>query len=83
MTGTETRHRPHESKNADRIRYALLGACVALLLVDALYHKHTYFSFEGWFGFYGLYGFVVCVVIVLIGIPLRKLLLRGEDYDDC
>lgn len=67
---------------ATRIRYALLGACVVWLLIDALYHRHTHFSFEGWFGFYGLYGFVVCVCIVLIGNPLRRLLLRGEDYYD-
>lgn len=29
---------------------------------------------------YAIYGFVACVLLVLLGILLRKLVMRGEDY---
>ena len=68
--------------NIDRIFYALVAVCVVLLAADLLYHKHTHFTFEGWFGFYGIYGFVVFVFVVLAGKQLRKILMRDEDYYD-
>lgn len=33
---------------------------------------------------YALYGFVACVILVLLGIVLRRLVMRGENYyRDC
>lgn len=29
---------------------------------------------------YAIYGFVACVVLVLLGIVLRRLVMRGENY---
>lgn len=29
---------------------------------------------------YAAYGFVACVILVLLGIVLRKIVMRGEDY---
>lgn len=29
---------------------------------------------------YAVYGFVACVILVLLGIVLRKIVMRGEDY---
>jgi len=31
-------------------------------------------------GSYALYGFTACVLLVLLGIGLRRLVMRGEDY---
>ena len=69
-------------RNVTRIVYALFGVCVALLVSDFFYHKHTYFLFEGWWGFFGLFGFGVFLFIVMAGKWLRKILMRDEDYYD-
>lgn len=29
---------------------------------------------------YAIYGFVACVILVLLGIVLRRLVMRGENY---
>lgn len=29
---------------------------------------------------YAVYGFTACVILVLLGIVLRRLVMRGEDY---
>ena len=73
---------PGPSPMFRRIVIGLAVVCVALLLADALYHKHTHFSWEGWFGFYAWFGFLAFVFIVLAGKQLRRLLMRDEDYYD-
>ena len=60
----------------------LTAACVVLLFADLFYDKHPHFAFEGWFGFYAFFGFVAFFLIVLSGKPLRRLLMRDEDYYD-
>ena len=67
------------------MKYAFPGLvtfCAALLLADLFYDKHPHFGFDGWFGFYAFFGFVAFFVIVMTGKPLRKLLMRDEDYYD-
>ena len=60
----------------------LLTICIALLVADLFYDKHPHFTVEGWFGFYPFVGFVAFFIIVMTGKPLRKLLMRDEDYYD-
>ena len=59
-----------------------LSACVVLLVLDAVIHRHVVHPFEGMFGFYPLYGFVACVLLVLVATQMRRVVGRPEDYYD-
>ena len=69
-----------EPRNVDKIFYGLALICTGLFLADWLYHKHTYFAFEGWFGFFAWYGFLCCVALVLLAKQMRKWVKRDEGY---
>ena len=71
-----------DSRNVDKIVYALYGICAFLLVIDPFVHKHGPFAIEHWWGFYGIYGFISCVFLVLMAKELRKLIMRGEDFYD-
>jgi len=82
--------RQHIFDNFGNIRRLILVffvLCALLVVGDLLYHRHLsfgegHFPVEGWFGFYAVYGFVAYALIVLGSIPLRKLMMRSEDYYD-
>ena len=87
--------RKHMWDNPANVRRFLKGffiSCVLLLLLDGLFlahliHKHLSFEQdvfppEGWAGFFSVYGFVACTLIVLLAKPLRKVVMRSEDYYD-
>jgi hypothetical protein len=76
------KHRPDRPRHAGGIVYTLAALCVLLVLADLFYEKHTHFGWEGWFGFFGFFGFIAFFLIVLSGRPLRRLLMREEDYYD-
>jgi len=70
-----------------RLILVFFVVCALLVIGDLLYHRHLSFAdgvnpVEGWFGFYAIYGFIAYVMIVLGSIPLRKLMMRSEDYYD-
>ncbi|MDQ5911168.1 MAG: hypothetical protein QG599_3265 [Pseudomonadota bacterium] len=69
-----------DPRHVTGIFYGLALICAGLFLADVFYHKHTYFSFEGWFGFFALYGFFCCVALVLLAKQMRKWVKRNEDY---
>ncbi|MGB0921122.1 MAG: hypothetical protein ACPG06_03565 [Alphaproteobacteria bacterium] len=56
--------------------------CAGLVVGDFLYHKHGHFEIENVPVFYGLYGFVAFIFVVFVGVGLRKILMRDEDYYD-
>ncbi len=60
----------------------LILLCAALGLADLFYHRHTVFGFEEIPFAYAIFGFVCFFGIVLSGYPLRKLVMRDEDYYD-
>jgi len=68
--------------NVNKIVRALIVLCVASVVADFFYHKHTHYAFQGMIGFDAIYGFVSCVLLVLAAKQLRKLLMRDEDYYD-
>ena len=78
----ERRYWLDDKRNVDKVWYALIAICAALLIADGVYHKHVVVPAEGWFGFYGWFGFFACVFLVLAARGLRRLLIRPEDYYD-
>ena len=72
-----------QPRNVNKIIYALVAACTAVVLADLFYHKeHTEYAFQSWIGFDAFYGFVCCVFLVLAAKQLRRVLMRDEDYYD-
>jgi hypothetical protein len=62
---------------------ALVVACIGLGLADLFYkNDHAHFDIEKSFAFQAWFGFVVFVVIVFLGIALRPIIKRDEDYYD-
>ena len=59
--------------------YVLAGLLLLaeIVLGRATEHPHPY---EGPFGFYAVYGFISFWFLVLLAKPMRKLLIRSEDY---
>lgn len=80
--GGERRSWLDEPKNVDRIFWALVAVCAALVVIDPFLHRHTHYDWEGWPGFYGVFGFAAFWCIVIAGKHLRKILMRDEDYYD-
>ena len=82
--------RTHIFDNLGNVRRLILGffvCCALLILTDLIVHRHLtfaedFFPVEGWFGFYAIYGFVAYALIVVGSIPLRKMIMRSEDYYD-
>ena len=71
-----------DKKNIDKIWYALCAVCALLVAADFLYHKHAHFPVEEFPGFHAAFGFAFFTLVVLSGAPLRRLLMRDEDYYD-
>ena len=71
-----------QPKNVNKLVYVLYAACIALLLIELIYHKHSHFDFENWFGFYAWFGFLAYISIVMSAKLFRKLIKRKEDYYD-
>mgnify|MGYP001294537042 CR=1 FL=1 len=72
-----------DPRNVNKLIGVLVAVCVALVIVDAFYHKHVHLAFEESFPvIYGVYGFLAYCVIVLSAKALRRLLKRDEDYYD-
>ena len=76
----ERKHLFDNPRNVRTLVRLLFGACIALVAVELVFHRHVIHPFEGLFGFYALYGFVACVILVLIAKEMRKVLMRSEDY---
>ena len=66
--------------NVRNLSIGLIVACVALMLLDLVIHKHPHFPIENWFGFYGFFGFISFTVIVFAGKVMRLIVRREEDY---
>lgn len=65
-----------------RLKYALFGLAILLLLVDPLVHKHGPLEIEHLWGFYGIYPLIGCAVLLIIARMLAFVLKRSEDYYD-
>ena len=76
---------PHwldDKRTGNRVFWGLIALCAGLGLADFLYRRHVIFDFEEFPLAYAIFGFVCFFGIVLSGYPLRKLVMRDEDYYD-
>lgn len=69
-------------RNVARLFRVFYAACVILLLLDFVLHRHVTHAWERLPGFYAIFGFVACVTLVLVAKEMRRVLMRGEDYYD-
>jgi hypothetical protein len=72
-------------KNLDKVFRILLGICALFAVADLVHPRHAHYeaiAFEAWPFFYCIFGFVIFALVVFTGKPLRKLLMRKEDYYD-
>ena len=69
-------------KMGSRISVVLLVIGVLLLGLDLWVHRHGETDLEDLLFFPALYGFAAFIMIVIVGIGLRKIVMRGEDYYD-
>ncbi len=82
LKGALAKHQRHlfdEPKNVRRLVHGLVAACIVLVLLDGVVHRHLDHPWESLFGFYAFYGFTACVVLVLLAKEMRKLVMRAED----
>jgi len=82
MHGDDKQHLFDEPRNVTLLFRVFYGACIMLLALDFVLHRHIAHTWERLPGFYALFGFVACVTLVLIAKQLRRLLKRPEDYYD-
>ncbi|MCP5434025.1 MAG: hypothetical protein H6957_01020 [Chromatiaceae bacterium] len=80
MSADEKKYLFDNPRNVRRVVRGLLIACVVLVGLDLVLHRHVAHPWEGVFGFYAFYGFVACVLLVLLAKEMRKLVMRDEDY---
>lgn len=82
MKDTDQSRPPAHRRHARTVVWAMGIACVLLLAVDPLVHKHGEFAFEEWFGFHALFGLAAGVLVVLVARLLRVAVQRPEDYHE-
>lgn len=63
-----------------KVVWAVIIICIGLGVADFLYHKHGHFEIENVPAFYGIYGFLAFILVVFVGVILRKIIMRDEDY---
>jgi len=69
--------------NINKLIVGLIVVCVGLVLADFCYeNKHPHFEIEKYFAFQAVFGFVAFVVVVFLGVGLRLIIKRDEDYYD-
>jgi hypothetical protein len=71
-----------DPRNVQRFVYAFYSACVVLVLLDLVIHRHVAHPWERLFGFHAWYGFAACWMLVVIAKQMRRVLMRSEDYYD-
>lgn len=78
---------PSWFEKKSNIRMMIIGlvvACILLILAQFTYENdHAHFpEYENFLGFEAIFGFVAFVVIVFLGMGLRLIIEREEDYYD-
>ena len=56
--------------------------CIVLLLLEFVGDRHGETKYEEFLFFPAFFGFISCIVIFRIGVALRSIFMRDEDYYD-
>ena len=65
-----------------KINSAVLLVCIILLLLEFVGHRHGEFKIEDFMFFPALFGYISCIIIFKLGVALRSIFMRDEDYYD-
>ena len=69
-------------KNFGKINSAVLFIFIIILLLEFAGHRHGEFKIEEFLFFPALFGYISCIVIFKVGVALRSIFMRDEDYYD-
>jgi len=73
---------PNLKKMGNYASIALVVIGITLIISEIFVHRHGEIALEDLLLFPAIYGFAASVFIVVVGIGLRHLLMRKEDYYD-
>ena len=69
-------------KKFGKINSIVLFICIFLLLLEFVGNRHGEFKIEDFLFFPALFGYISCIVIFKVGVALRSIFMRDEDYYD-
>ena len=69
-------------KSFGKINSSIFLICIILLILEFAGHRHGEFHIESFLFFPAIFGYVSCIVIFKIGVALRAIFMRDEDYYD-
>ena len=69
-------------KNFGTANIIALLICIVLLLLEFAGDRHGETKYEEFLFFPAFFGFISCIVIFRIGVALRSIFMRDEDYYD-
>ena len=69
-------------KNFGKANSIALLICIILLLLEFAGDRHGETEYEKFIFFPAFFGFISCIIIFRIGVALRAVFMRDEDYYD-
>ena len=69
-------------KNFGTANSIALLICIVLLLLEFVGDRHGETELEELLFFPAIFGFVSCIIIFKVGVALRSIFMRDEDYYD-
>ncbi|MAQ07022.1 MAG: hypothetical protein CMN50_04895 [SAR116 cluster bacterium] len=69
-------------KNFGKANSIVLFICIILLLLEFAGDRHGETDLEELLFFPAIFGFVSCIIIFKVGVALRSIFMRDEDYYD-
>ena len=65
-----------------KINSSVLFLCVIFLILELIGHRYGETSIEDILFFPAFFGYLSCIIIFKIGVSLRSILMKEEDYYD-
>ena len=69
-------------KNFGRVNSIALLICIVLLMLEFAGERHGETKHEDLIFFPAFFGFISCIIIFRVGVALRSVFMRDEDYYD-
>ena len=65
-----------------KVNSSVLFICIILILLEFLGHRHGEVDIEDFLFFPAIFGYISCIIIFKVGVALRSIFMRDEDYYD-